>query len=98
MLTGATGPAFDNALGSGIRAIAKLYKAMAFGYLIQLFEDVPIEISLAGSIPRERAEVMDTILALLESARQVQAFPASEVRDRSETAPEHWSEAAPEHC
>ncbi len=69
VLTGASGPAFDNALGSGIRAIAKLYKAMALGFLVQLFEEVPIQISLAGSIPRERAEVMDTVLALLESAR-----------------------------
>ena len=60
-------------LGAGLRAgtvaIAKLFKAMAFGMLIQQYEQVPIVVSTEGSVPQPRAVVMDTLLALLESAR-----------------------------
>lgn len=60
-------------LGAGLRAgtvaIAKLFKAMAFGMLIQQYEKVPIVVSIEGSVPQPRAVVMDTILTLLESAR-----------------------------
>jgi len=60
-------------LGAGLRAgtvsIAKLFKAMAFGMLIQQFEEVPVVVTTEGSVPQPRAVVMDTILSLLESAR-----------------------------
>ncbi len=60
-------------LGAGLRAgtvaIAKLFKAMAFGMLIQQYEQVPVVVSTEGSLPQPRAVVMDTILSLLESAR-----------------------------
>lgn len=60
-------------LGAGLRAgtvsIAKLFKAMAFGMLIQQYERVPIVVSIEGSVPQPRAVVLDTILTLLESAR-----------------------------
>ena len=60
-------------LGAGLRAgtfaIAKLFKAMAFGMLIQQYEKVPVVVSTEGSVPQPRAVVMDTILSLLESAR-----------------------------
>ena len=48
--------------------MGKLFKAMAYGMLIQQFEQIPIEVSAAGSPLKDRAEVMDTVLALLESA------------------------------
>lgn len=60
-------------LGTGLRAgtvsTAKLFKAMAFGMLIQQYQEVPVVITTEGSLPQPRAVVMDTILTLLESAR-----------------------------
>jgi hypothetical protein len=60
-------------LGEGLRAgtvsIAKLFKAMAFGMLIQQFESVPVVVTTEGSVPQPRTVVLDTILTLLESAR-----------------------------
>jgi hypothetical protein len=50
-------------------SIAKLFKAMAFGMLIQQFERVPVVVTTEGSVPQPRAVVMDTILRLLEEAR-----------------------------
>jgi hypothetical protein len=56
-------------LRTGILATAKLFKAMAFGVLIQNYEQVPIDVSVEGPVPEGRAVVLDTILGLLESAR-----------------------------
>jgi len=56
---------------SGILAMAKLYKAMAFGNLIQQFEKIPIRVE--GSVQdapfEERAAVLTEILRLLQEAR-----------------------------
>ncbi|MEX2110809.1 MAG: RagB/SusD family nutrient uptake outer membrane protein [Gemmatimonadaceae bacterium] len=57
------------ALRAGTVSLAKLFKAMAFGMLIQQYEQVPVVVTTEGSVPQPRAVVMDTILALLESAR-----------------------------
>lgn len=57
------------AVGNQFTALAKLYKAMSFGMLIQQYAAVPIDISVAGPTPQPRAVVLDTVLALLESAR-----------------------------
>jgi hypothetical protein len=59
------GPAFD----AGLIAVAKLYKSMALGSLIMIYEEVPIDVSVEGPVPQPRAAVLDTVLALLESAR-----------------------------
>jgi hypothetical protein len=59
------GPAFD----AGLLATAKLFKAMAFGTIITIYEEVPIDVGVDGPLPRPRAEVLDAVLALLESAR-----------------------------
>lgn len=60
-------------LGTGLRAgtvtLAKLFKAMAYGMLIQQYEKVPVVVTTEGSVPQARAVVLDTILTLLESAR-----------------------------
>jgi hypothetical protein len=69
VLAGAQNANFGPALGAGVTALAKLFKAMAFGMLIQQYESVPIEVTTAGSLPQPRAVVLDTILTLLESAR-----------------------------
>jgi starch-binding outer membrane protein, SusD/RagB family len=54
---------------AGMNALARLFKAMALGMLIQQYERVPVDVAANGGVPRERAEVLDTVLTLLESAR-----------------------------
>ncbi len=56
-------------LRAGTVSLAKLFKAMAFGMLIQQFEQVPIAVTTEGSLPQPRAVVMDTLLRLLDEAR-----------------------------
>ena len=53
---------------AGILAVAKLYKAMAFGTLIEAFEQIPLE---TGATPQfsDRATVLAEVLALLASAK-----------------------------
>ena len=69
VLQGVENAEVTGALGSGLSAIAKLFKAMSYGMLIQQYEEVAIGMSLEGSTLSPRAEVLDTVLALLESAR-----------------------------
>src|SRR5687768_605938 len=62
---------------SGMVALAKLHKAMAFGQLIEAFEQIPIQDPVGpGNVPdiedppfANRATVLAEILALLASAR-----------------------------
>src|SRR5687767_12504814 len=69
-LRGADEVELGTATEAGVRATAKLFKAMALGWLIQIYERVPVDIDAAGGAePKERAEVLDTVLTLLESAR-----------------------------
>jgi hypothetical protein len=56
-------------LETGIVALAKLYKAMALGTAIQIFEEVPIDVSVEFPVPEPRGAVLGTVLSLLESAR-----------------------------
>jgi hypothetical protein len=56
-------------LEAGIVSLAKLFKAMALGTIILQYQSVPIDISSAAPVPQSRAVVLDTVLALLESAR-----------------------------
>jgi len=69
VLAGADQLGAGTALRAGTVSLAKLFKAMAFGMLIQQFESVPVVVTTEGSVPQPRAVVMDTILTLLESAR-----------------------------
>lgn len=69
VLAGADNVGFGPALRAGTVSLARLIKAMAYGMLIQQYEQVPIEVTVSGSLPQPRAAVMDTVLALLESAR-----------------------------
>jgi hypothetical protein len=57
---------------SGILALAKLYKAMAFGNLYQIYDRFPLVVSPTTSDApfATRAEEMAEILRLLEEARQ----------------------------
>jgi hypothetical protein len=65
---------------SGIIAIGKLYKAMALGNLIQIYERIPLDVSPTNRSPQftDRAAVLDAIITLLEEAEaQLQQTPAS---------------------
>ena len=56
-------------LQAGVRAVARTFKAMALGMAAQSFEELPVDIAVGGAEPRPRAEVLDTVIALLEAAR-----------------------------
>jgi starch-binding outer membrane protein, SusD/RagB family len=65
---------------SGLLAMAKLYKAMAFGNLIQIYERIPIVVGPTVEHPTfaQRAEVYAEIIRLLEeAAAHLQQTPAS---------------------
>lgn len=59
-------------LGTGLRnqftALAKLFKAMSYGMLIQQYEQVPITVGSDAAVIQPREMVLDTVLALLASA------------------------------
>jgi hypothetical protein len=60
---------------AGVRATAYLFKAMALGFLIQQYEEVPVDASELGGTPAPRDEVLDSVLVLLERARtELQPF------------------------
>jgi hypothetical protein len=54
---------------AGINALARTYKAMALGSIIQLYQQVPVTATLESNPLQPRAVVLDTVLALLEQAR-----------------------------
>lgn len=65
---------------SGLIALGKLYKAMAFGNLIQIYERIPIDVSPTNRSPEfaTREQGLEHVVTLLEEARaQLQQTPAS---------------------
>ncbi|HSL70054.1 MAG TPA: RagB/SusD family nutrient uptake outer membrane protein, partial [Longimicrobiales bacterium] len=69
------GPEMSNAL----TALAKTFKAMAFGNLLQTYERIPLEVGLNNLNPTfaTRVEGLNTVLQLLNEARQqLQTTPA----------------------
>jgi starch-binding outer membrane protein, SusD/RagB family len=56
-------------LQAGVTSLAKLFKAMALGQAIQLYEKVPVDVAIEGGVLQTRAVVLDTVISLLESAR-----------------------------
>lgn len=54
---------------TGIIALAKTFKAMTLGILIQQYEQVPVTSAQGANPLQPRAVVLDTVLDLLESAR-----------------------------
>lgn len=57
------------AMESGILALARLFKAMALGTIIQQFEEVPLAVDQESPPPVPRAQVLAEVLGLLEAAR-----------------------------
>lgn len=82
LITHAPNVGLGAATVSGIVALAELYKAMALGNLIQIYERVPVTVGPEHPDPAflPRAEVLDSILGLLASAEQRMATtpPSSE--------------------
>ena len=74
-------PVLTEGTKSGMIALAKLYKAMALGYLIQLYERVAIDVGPDKNAPLvDRATAIAEVLKLLQEARQqIQTTPPSEV-------------------
>jgi hypothetical protein len=66
-------PSVDMAPGteSGLMALAKLFKAMAFGNLLQVYERIPLDVGPDNLEPEfaSRAEGLTTVLTLLNEAR-----------------------------
>ena len=69
LLTAAPTVGLGPALQAGVTSLAKLFKAMALGMAAQTYEQLPVDLAPGGAVPRPRTEVMDTVLALLNSAR-----------------------------
>jgi len=60
----------DPGTKSGLKAYAKFFKAMTLGYLIQNFEQAPIDNNKEGNATfSNRADVLATCISLLESAK-----------------------------
>jgi hypothetical protein len=53
----------------GSVALAKLFRAMALGNAALQYERLPVDAALEGATPQPREVVIDTVIALLESAR-----------------------------
>ena len=71
---------FGEGTKSGLLALARLYKAMAFGNLIQLFERIPIDVGVDNPTPPAvtREEALSGILTLLQDAAAgIEATPPS---------------------
>lgn len=65
---------------SGLIALANLFKAMAFGHLLQVYERIPLEVGLDNLNPQfaSRQEGFQEVLRLLNAARtQIQTTPPS---------------------
>jgi starch-binding outer membrane protein, SusD/RagB family len=69
VLAGADQANLGTATTAGVRATARLFKAMALGFLIQQYESVPVDVVEGGGTPAPRDEVLDSVLVLLERAR-----------------------------
>jgi hypothetical protein len=68
---------------SGILALARLFKAMSLGELIESYEKVPIEVTTSTTPTfSDRTTVLDYVISLLEAARDEYASqPASAYTD-----------------
>ena len=83
-------PALDAGTASGIIALAKLFKGMAFGNLLNVYERIPLETGLQNLHPTfvTRQQALAATLALLNEARQqLITTPASATFNTTVLAP-----------
>jgi hypothetical protein len=75
---------------SGVLALAKTYKAMAFGNLLMIFERIPVDVDPNDPSPEftTREAGIERVFSLLDEARQhLQSQPASETFNSEILAP-----------
>jgi len=75
---------------SGVLALARTYKAMAFANLLMTYERIPIEVGPDNSAPTfaTRAEGIEAVFTLLGEARQqIQGTPPSSVFENDVLSP-----------
>lgn len=60
----------DAGTQAGIRALAKTYRAMALGMISMQYEMLPVDVRVENPVPLPRGVVLDSVQAMLESARQ----------------------------
>ncbi len=67
---------------AGLTALANLFKAMALGFAYQQYEELAVDVNPAGAATVPRAEVLDTVIVLLERARAAFAsVPATDLAE-----------------
>ncbi len=72
LIAGANTVELTDGTRSGLLAYGNFFKAMTLGYLIQMFEQVPIDNSADGAAPfNDRASVLAECIALLEEANTI---------------------------
>ena len=69
LLENAPGAGLSVGTLAGVSALARTYKAMSLGNLIQLYEQAPVTATLESNPLQPRAVVLDSVLSLLEQAR-----------------------------
>lgn len=62
---------------AGLTALASLFKAMALGFAYQQYEELAVDVDPAGAATVPRAEVLDSVIVLLERARTAFASVAA---------------------
>lgn len=77
---GIEGTTLSSGFKAGLTSVTKLFKAMAYGQLALHYEEAPIDVSAAGPEFRPRAELLDTVLVLLDEAdAALAAVPAADL-------------------
>jgi starch-binding outer membrane protein, SusD/RagB family len=80
LIANASNAGFGPGITSGILALARLYKAMALGNLIQVYERIPLEVGPTIRTPEfaDRESAFDAIITLLQdAAAQLEQTPTS---------------------
>ncbi|QFZ55287.1 RagB/SusD family nutrient uptake outer membrane protein [Oceanihabitans sp. IOP_32] len=79
LIAGANAVELTEGTKSGLLAYGNLFKAMSLGYLIDMFEEVPINNALDGAAPfSDRASVLAECISLLTNARDGMLVPISD--------------------
>jgi hypothetical protein len=64
-------------LEAGLTAVADLFKAMALGFAYQQYEELAVDVNPEGAPTVPRAQVLDSVIVLLERARTAYASVAA---------------------
>lgn len=82
VLEGTRSLALGVGLEAGLNAAANLFKAMALGFAYQQYEELAVDVNPAGAPTVPRADVLDSVIVLLERARTAYAsVPAADLTE-----------------